>query len=474
MFSFFTGRNGLQATLLVCIGTLALPGVASANIGEAFGFGSRTAALAGAGVAWGSDAFASYTNPAALGLRTGTRLALSYAIADMEPHFKSIDNVVTNNDYTGEGSIKYENVDTSYRSSFGNALGIVYSPFPEVNNLSFGLVGYLPINQVAYMDTGEVFVPEYFLYRARTQRPQLDAGVGIETVPGLFIGAGFHVGFSLTTNATVFLQSNNQNQPSSMRFAASLKPKAAPYFGILYSSAPDAQPYAKSPEGSYTLGAVFRLPVDSVNTLILKAGAQALGNIATLDFNTTAMSSLFYDPMTLELGTSWQYASFGKLITQMDYQVWKNFKAPALVLQQPSVQEGGVIFSPSRNPTFPYRNIWIPRVAHELTVDNATLRVGYAYRPSIISGVPNGAGNYLDPSKHIVTAGLGFRFKKLLGYPKEHSLDFHFAWHQLLTQKITKTPGDESGESGSSKVGAPGYEAGGKLFGGGLSLSVAL
>ena len=102
---------------------------ARANVGEAYGFGSRTASLGGAGVAWGTDAYAAYYNPAQLALPSDKRLQLSYGFIYMQPYFTPITNVLTQNKFISD-SDQYGNVDTtSYRPTFGQELGLTLRHF---------------------------------------------------------------------------------------------------------------------------------------------------------------------------------------------------------------------------------------------------------------------------------------------------------------------------------------------------------
>jgi hypothetical protein len=43
----------------------------------------------------------------------------------------------------------------------------------------------------------------------------------------------------------------------------------------------------------------------------------------------------------------------------------------------------------------------------------------------------------------------------------------------LELQRVVKTSGNEIGIAGDPKIGSPGYDAGGNLLGGGVSLSMA-
>ncbi len=452
--------------------TLLLCASAQANVGEAYGFGSRAAALGGAGVAYGFGGHAAYSNLAGLPFDGEKRLKLEYGILSMTPNFTSIQNVVVENAYVSD-KVTVGDVDTSYRSTLGQEIGVAFRLLPEAFNLTAGIALFLPLSQVAYLDTGEAFAPEYLLYRSRTQRPQVEFGMGADLGRGFRVGLGLHLAFSLTSSATVFLQADS-NKPSSMRFNSSLKPKVSPVLGLHF--APPSDPEA------YAVGLVVRFPVASPNTLFLKSGARAFGSLfPALDFNFNSVSSLLYDPLTIELGTSIRETSSGsRLYAQLDYQAWSKFEPPVLMIENPSVTSCGsspcgIKISPGKNPPFGYQDIFIPRIGQEWVFGTTSVRLGYSYRPSILTGLPTEAGNYLDPPRHNLTAGVGWVFSHFLSYNSPCTLDLHLAYSQLVTQHITKSPGDEAGTgTGNLKIGAPGYDAGGNIYGGGLSLSLAI
>jgi hypothetical protein len=116
----------------------------------------------------------------------------------------------------------------------------------------------------------------------------------------------------------------------------------------------------------------------------------------------------------------------------------------------------------------------IPRIAEEWTVGTTKYRFGYGYRPSILkNNPPDGAGNYLDPDKHMFNAGASLEFQHFLGYDTPWRLDLNATYQLLVTESIVKTSGDEAGNAGDPKIGAPGYDAGGSVWGGGASLTFA-
>ncbi len=456
-------------SLVLTLGLLSVhaPSV-HANVGEAYGFGSRSAALAGTGVTQTDGGYLSYSNPAALGVRSDKRLSISYGFLLMDPQFLPITGVVTENKYTSDKSAAVVgDVDTSYRVTLGQELGLSYHLFPELSNFSFGLTTFLPFDPTASIDSGEAFQPEYVLYRSRTQRPQFEIGFGGDLGAGFHLGLGVHVGFGLTSNARVLLQGDS-TKPSSMRLASTLKPKAGPYLGLQY--------YV--PAAPVILGLVVRAPVSSPNTMILSSGARVFGGISSLDFNLNAVSTLFYDPLAIEVGATISESSFGATTLQLDYQAWSGFQAPALSIEQPTTTQCqgscGIVISPSANPSYVYQDIVIPRIGQEIELSRSTtLRLGYYFRPSIFSRLPTGAGNYLDPPKHAFSAGLGFQFRKFLNFNTPSTLDLHGSYQALVTEHVTKTAGNEGGDQSDRKVGDPGYDAGGKILGGGLTLSLA-
>ncbi|MCM2324607.1 MAG: hypothetical protein NDJ90_15210 [Oligoflexia bacterium] len=450
-----TARAAFKAGAAATVGAALTATGANANVGDAYGLGSRNSALAGTGVASSFDGFAAYSNPAALplALAGGKRFALDFGVLYMDPLFQPIRNVVTSNDFVADTLNASGTVDTSYRSTLGQTMGAATSLFSALN-LTAGLATFLPLNQLAYLDTGETYHPEYVLYRARTQRPQIEAALGADLSPKVHVGAGLHIGFSLTNNATVFISSINK--PSSMRFISSLKAKVSPFFGALWTPSPD-----------FALGAVLRLPMTSGNHMTLKTATRVGGLGGAFDFNFLATSAFFYDPPAAELGAQLQHSEHARTIAQLDFQAWRSFEYPALRIE--SCTEGappcGVNVTSSLNPGFSLRNVLIPRLAEELTWGPTSLRFGYGYRPGIFSAPPSGAGNYLDPSKHMFTLGAGRQMEHF-------RVDAHFAYHQLLTEHVVKSPGYENGTgSGDLKVGAPRYDAGGKILGGGVSLS---
>src|SRR4051812_43923841 len=104
-------RVARLALLLSFTFGISVPHQAFANVGEAFGFGSRTMALGGAGVALTSDPSAAYHNPAGLGANySDERFQFSFGMMYVQPSFKAITNVVTQNTYVAD-TLRISDVD---------------------------------------------------------------------------------------------------------------------------------------------------------------------------------------------------------------------------------------------------------------------------------------------------------------------------------------------------------------------------
>lgn len=441
-----------------------LSSFAQANIADAYGFGVRSASLGGTSVSGHDDGYDAALNPAVLAKRNGKRLRLSASIVFLQPEFKSINNIVVVNDFTGDkssGAVDRGNVDNHYKPTFGTLLGASAQLTPDFGHLSFGVSIFTPVSQVAYIDSGETFIPEYVLYRSRTQRPQIEFAFASELAEGVFLGVGSKVAFSLSTKADVFLQSSSTTS-SSMRFSTSMRPRLVPYAGLLFA-----------PKNSLVRGGVvFRAAADSPSTLVLGSSARVLGPLSAMNFAFASNSSVYYDPMSVELGGEIDFSSDLKFFGQLDYQRWSAFHAPALSVE--INKTSGVSMTNAILPLFQYRDILIPRAGIESKISpTTTLRGGYSYRPSILKALPTGAGNYLDPDRHNFGLGLGYFMRDFLGIPTGATFDLNGTFQYLVTQTIRKTAGNELGTgSGDLKIGAPGYEAGGFVWGFGTGLTV--
>ncbi len=434
-----------------------------ANVGDGFGLGSRNSALGSAGGASSDPALFTYYNPGLLSLSTidsqphSKRLELTFGYAIIQPKFSAIDNVVTANSYTSDnGAAQYGNVDINNRLIVGQLLAVKWVMLPESQSLTLGVVSFLPVTQLARVDTGETYLPEYFQYRARTERPELLLALSGNLTEQWALGVGAQFGFTSTSRATMYLKTTT-GEPSTMRFVSSIKPKLRPYFGIGHSN-----------KDSFTqFGLVVRLAQSYDNTVSIDADAEAIAGLAGFPVEFGATSSLFYDPHSLELSFAQRFESLSFLF-EIDFQKWSLYQRPSLSIEN-ATAGSGLVLSPTQNPSFDFRDIFVPKFGFEFAPGdrNTLYRLGYSYRPSSLGALPTESGNYLDPPKHSLGVGMGFQ-------TASWRLDFHLGIQFLVTQNIQKSAGNEAGDAGDLKIGAPGYEAGGNIYSGGVSINLGI
>ena len=446
---------------------------AQANIGEDFGYGPRSASLGGASAAWNFDGYAAYNNPAGLPLinRSGTgftdeRFSLSYGIIYMNPQFTPITGVVTINSYSSGPGVTPQTgtVDNSYKNTFGQMFGASWRADPEWMNLTLGLTVFFPFAQLALIDSGETLEPEYVLYRDRTQQPDVTFAGGIEILPGLHFGAGMHVDYTLATTSDATLLQTTAG-PSTARLQTSIAPKVTPFFGLQMNDSDKT-----------SIGFVARFPSSVTSTIRVNSYFQPLGSLNTVPVTFAANDTIVYQPLSFELSGMIKTSENTRTFGQLDYQSWSHFQAPFLMISNPCAGAGcGIPTAGGPTLDAQYRDIWIPRIGEEISIGGkTTVRLGYAYHQSIFKTTPAGIGNYLDPSKHLINAGMGWVFDRFLGYHKPWNLDVSLNYEQLITQTVTKSPGDEAGNLSSQKIGAPGYEAGGHVLGGQVALTLGI
>ena len=428
---------------------------ASADTGQMFGYGNRASALTGHSAAAGFDPWSAYANPAGLARASNKDVVFSYSTLWMKPQFKSISNVIVENQFVSDQT-RGGSAPTAYRTAFGHTFGLALRLAPSWNNLSAGLMLYSPLEHTSTLDTGETYLPEYVLHRARAHRPQFHAGLGARIADRLFVGLAMRIGYSTTSRSTFFLKTTT-GEPTTMRFESTIKPRAGFSFGVQYAG------------DALQSGLMLRLPLRYPTAFSLDSTAEAVGGLGGLDFNLTAGTPLYYDPLSLELGASLGRPDELQLEAQVAWERWSDFEMPTIEIKNSTTRQG-VVISGSRLPNYPLQDLVVPRIGAELPLGGLQLRAGYSYRASIFKQLPTGAGNALDPPQHRLGLGVGIPLR--LSAPAE--LHVFLQGQFLASQDIVKTAGDEAGNLSDSKIGAPGYTAGGAVFGGGVGVTVEL
>ncbi|MBI3556230.1 MAG: hypothetical protein HY074_08200 [Deltaproteobacteria bacterium] len=443
-------------TLLAPVACLLFSAVGHASTGELYGYGSRASAMGNTMLGGTSDGNATFYNPGANSLHPG--LNVSLAVSYEHPHFLDIKGItVANNSTTAQTGDVIGDVDnTTYLDHLGETAAISLNMGDVWKNLTAGLVAFLPLTRVAYIDTGDPFLPEYVSYRSRTQRPQIYGSLSATPLSFLHLGMGLAISTNLSATTSVFVTSS-ANSASHQQFASTIKPGVAPYFSFYADPKP------------LELGGTVRLPNRSKVSIDTNAHARLLGNTNDLPLVVNSSSTIYYDPLEFDFAVGYHIGETWFVTAEADWFQYKAFETPTLVVTDlgsgPTLQN-----SVNTSPTF--RNIIVLKTAFEKKFELITLRAGYWHRPSPITD-NSGPGNLVDPERHSFTAGIGVDLQKAKLTEKSIILDLHAQYHVLVTQHITKSANNEVGASGSTKVGSPGYDIGGGIAGGGFSLSMS-
>ncbi|MEW6055404.1 MAG: hypothetical protein AB1540_02220 [Bdellovibrionota bacterium] len=447
-------RRGQWVALIAGLFFTSLSLNAYGSTGETYGYGSRASALGNTMLGGTSDAFATFYNPAANSSHPGLHISLGTSFA--HPEFLEIKNVVIGNTATlPQQNPTTGDVDTeSYLDHLSQVVGISFNLGEKLKNLTLGALASMPLARIAYLDTGEPFKPEYFNYRSRTQRPQVYAAMSVSPLKTLHLGTGVAFATHLSANVDAVITSAD-GSVSYQRFASTIKPTASPYFSIFA----DPQPWQ--------VGITARLPSKNELSVDTNARARLLGNTNDLPLRMNSSSAIFYDPLEIDLAVGFQATEATWITVEADWFNYKAFEQPTLTV----TDLGSVTRLNASVSTLPtMRNILVPKAGLEQSFGAVKGRLGYAWRPSPVAD-NSGAGNLVDPEKHIFGVGFGFDLQKLGVTEKEIFLDLHGQYHHLVKQHITKSPGNEAGNSSQPKVGSPGYDIGGAIYGAGFSLS---
>jgi long-chain fatty acid transport protein len=427
--------------------SLARP--ARANPLDAFGFGSRETAMAGANAADVQDFSANYYNPAGLALARRMELTLGYMNVDQSLYINGLNSGVD-----------------PVRALVGGlvAPGVIAGvPF------AFGFAIHLPDDRLSRVRAEPQDQPRWELYDNRNQRLYLAASVAISPFPWLQIGGGLSFMSSTTGSIDIggqlnIFQTDNSQVRSSVD--ADLTAVRYPEFGARVALS-DKWAIAAVYRGQFQLG----LSLDAV----------LHGNISSLttayyDLQTTSVNNFL--PQQVVLGNSWEPLKGLRANVDLTWVNWSAYVPPvsevnvALNIPPP---KGGWPASVTP-PTQPAPTSILPITMHDRIVPHvgvewrafesehweAFVRAGYEYDKTPI-GAQTGETNYIDRDRHAVSLGLGGRAIELIPeLPRDVRLDLHAQLSELPTGTTLKTsPTDLTGD----------YTAGGHIWNLGATLT---
>lgn len=379
--------------LLAVLAVLAV-GVpaAQANPADAFGFGARAAAMAGAQTAASDDAGANYYNPAVLATFDTIRIDIGYQLADP--------------------GLEVDGQDLGVDSSRGLVLGL--SAPGRIGQFPIALGGavFLPDQHLSRTRTLAADKPRFVLYDNRPQRVFLAANLAMQVTDRVSIGGG--IAYMSSTEGDVLLQGRvgfPDAEDSDLMLAIDVDLKTIRYgqAGVLVAVTPWLD-VAASWRSSFvlTLDQVFDIRGDigpRDGPVVVEDGYLALHSVAQDLFQPEQWSAGLDARLSPRLG----------LAFDLTWARWSGYENPAASIEFAlDVGDFNDLVDIPEAPPLPdphFSDIAVPRLGLEYAAwrceeRELALRAGYAWERS---PVPEQIGetNFIDNDKHILGAGAG-------------------------------------------------------------------
>ncbi|HTJ43554.1 MAG TPA: hypothetical protein VL463_15725 [Kofleriaceae bacterium] len=355
------GRLALGAMM-----SIALAGPAHASTMDLFGFGGRSPALAGTGLATTSDYEATWLDPAGLALARVKSATVGFL-------YGKFDLILAG-----------QKTDTS--PARGSVIGGVV-PMPLGGSLrdrvGLGFGFYVPLDTLNKAKAPYPGDPSFALLANRSQVIAINIGVGYRVNDRWAVGAGVIALAAL--KGTILVQTDPSGRFTTFS-EEKLVTQVAPVFGV------------QRRDERLSLGATLRFPSRSDYDIQVTTD---LGNVVPIALPPIRIAgNAQYDPLTLAAEAGWQWQPDILISGQLAYQRWSAFPLPT---------ENPVTGTPPQGPTG-FHDIVVPRVSieHTRTAGDATLsfRLGYAF---LWSPAPEQTGrqSLLDNNRQLGSIGVG-------------------------------------------------------------------
>jgi long-chain fatty acid transport protein len=362
-----------RAELILALTLLARPGAAS--VGDVFGFGSRSAALAGAATAVAEGLEATYYNPARLG---------------GEPRFSA--------GFLGGASLLSAN---GARQAIEDPVGILLgasTPIPLGgvlrDRIHVGIGLYLVPDKIVREIGRQPTEPFFPLFDNRTQRLVILPAISVKLSPKISVGVAANVLAAL--GGTVNVREGpfhaldarvNEDLLTTFAFNAGISLRPVPRLTL-----------------GLTVREEFSLPyfVDSRTTLA--------GSPLTLNLRAKTL----YEPATIALGAAYEVSDQVLLSADLAFKRWSRYPGGLVeVSGSLPIPVGSVPRAPIEPelPEVGFRDIVTVRAGVEWKLWargdwQVDLRGGYGFEPSPVPA-QKGATNFVDGDKHLVALGAG-------------------------------------------------------------------
>lgn len=392
---------------------------------DLFGYGSRATAMGNAYTALADGYEASYYNPAGVVGGSDVRTGFGY--------------LQTFSDLSLGGQA------LEMKETKLGAFVAGVSASGEMGGRGAGLsIGLLLPNEGAIRASSlEPLQPNYVLLTNHTQRAEILFTGGLELLPGLDFGAGFTLGAEL--GGEVSIEATTFPATVSGSGTVEIGARFFPVVGLRWTPAEHLRVGL-----TYRGEAEFPLRIPAAINLLVVPGSELGADLVLL-----VEQPFYYTPQQVASGIAWDPSSDWTVSADL---VWSNWSAAEDPGVRGALEVSGALAALLPLPTIQapvdpnFHDIVTPRIGLEWRPPGtpfglAAVRAGYGYEPTPAPR-PIGAQNLLDSDKHVIAAGLGFRFRDPWGIlRKDADLDVHGQYFRFTTREALKTdPTDPVGD----------------------------
>jgi long-chain fatty acid transport protein len=378
---------------------------------DTFGFGARSAALAGAVTADARGAGAVPTNPALLVRAEHPELAIGWGYGRLGLQL----------DGNSAEVLDLHGVD------FGLAIPWQMGRF----RAAAGLALYLPDQFIARVQLVPATEAHFVLLDNDIHRIVVQPAVAFGLGDRLSIGAGASILLDAVGNGIQFDVGVVGGEPQGQgKLDVRLPPRVAPIVGLAFTPVPRVR-----------IGASWRAEVDLALQLAILANVDVAG-VVTGDALIDLQSLNFFTPARFSAGVAIDVLPTLTLMGEASLYRWSGFRGGApdvnilvsLGIEPPLVQ---TLF-----PDDDFQDVWVPRAGVEWRLPTEcvdwSLRAGYAFEPSPVPA-QTGLTSFADNDRHVIALGGGARFTALQPTLKRPlRVDVALQWHHLRDRLTIK------------------------------------
>jgi hypothetical protein len=427
---------------------------ARANPIEIFGFGSRHAAHANAGVADVDDMAATWMNPA--GLAAGHRAVTTGGLG-------AVSNLHINDRRTG------------LAEPGGGLFGVTLpAPLggPLAGRIGLGLGMFVLPTSIVRISARFPDEPFYPYYQGRSERLVIVPGIGVRVTDHIAVGlaanflAGLGGGITAGEGATRALEARvDEVVPAVARAIVGARWDVRPAWSV-----------------ALVFRQRFEVPFQTT------AQTEVAGEPIDLDLSASSQ----FSPHQLAVGGTWRPTG-GAVHLDLGYARWSSYPGPFVRVKSALPLVGPLA---AELPAVPWRDTFAVRLGGDVALaDHISGRAGYGFETSPVPASQPGVTNLLDGPKHTIGLGVGLAWPKALA-GKTVAVEFHAQAQLLGARRLSKkvfaagsegasfdglrdevTDDPQSPVTQGAQISNPGYpqiDSGGQVFSGGMTLEVGL